>query len=351
MEPSWRNNLLTEEATVLDAIRVVDATRHKVAVVVDKHGRLLGTITDGDVRRGVLAGATMDTEVSEIMNSRPRAASVNDSREFLVAAMRSLHIRHMPVIDYDNRVVGLESLSEIEDRPELSNPVVLMAGGQGMRLRPLTEKRPKPLLEVGERPMLETIILELATQGFRRFHLSLCYLGDQIREYFGDGERLGVEIHYLEEASALGTAGSLALLSPSGTDPIIVSNCDVLTKLDFRLLLQNHRDRKAEATMCVSEHTVQIPYGVVEVEGWNLRSISEKPRVRHLVNAGIYVISPSAIDLIPRDRPYDMTELFSDLLERHRPAIVFPIREYWLDVGRQEDLHRAKGEFTNQFGS
>lgn len=349
MTPNWHHSLVDSKAPVLDAISVVDHAPYKVAVVVDKESKLLGVITDGDVRRGILAGISLDDPVTEIMNARPRAASVNDSAEFCTAVMRSQHIRHLPIIDFDNRVVGLETLGEADLSSDLANPVVLMAGGLGTRLRPLTGASPKPLLPVGERPMLETILLEMASQGFREFFISLQYLGEQIREHFEDGEKFGVRISYLEEREQLGTAGALRLLPTEPQDPVVVANGDVLTKLDFRRLLDYHAQNDACATMCVNEHTLTVPYGVVGVEERRLCSIEEKPDVRHLVNAGIYVLSPEVVSLIPQGERYDMTTLFSRLIAEQRNAVAYPIREYWTDVGRPVDLERAKGTFRQFF--
>ena len=351
MPPDWRDSLLQKETTVLDAIAAVDQTPHKVAVVVDKEGRLLGMITDGDIRRGILAGVSLDGPVTEIMNPRPRSGSINDSKEFLVSVMRSLNLRHLPVIDYDNRVVGLESLVEADLVEALANPVLLMAGGLGMRLRPLTADDPKPLVKVGERPMLETVILELHGQGFREFLLSVRYLADKVRDYFGNGERLGVRIEYIEERESLGTAGALSLIELRTPDPIVVANCDVLTKLDFRQLLKQHKSSGADATMCVTEYVVRLPYGVVEVDGWELVALHEKPDSRHLVNAGVYVLEPSALSLVPRGRSFDMPELFSSLIAGGRKAGVFPIREYWADIGRESDLRRVERELGQHFSS
>jgi dTDP-glucose pyrophosphorylase len=349
MSSDWRDSILQKATTVLEAIAAVDQTRHKVAVVVDVEGRLLGMITDGDIRRGILAGVPLDGPVTEIMNARPRFGSINDSKEFLISVMRSLNLRHLPVIDYDNRVVGLESLVEADLVDALPNPVLLMAGGQGMRLRPLTVEEPKPMVKVGERPMLETVILELYTQGFRDFFLSVRYLAEKVREYFRNGEHLGVKIEYIEESESLGTAGALGLMMPTGPHPIVVANCDVLTKLDFRQLLKQHRSSGADATMCVTEYVVRLPDGVVEVDGWELVALHEKPDSRHLVNAGVYVFEPSVLPLVPGGRSFDMPELFSILLASGRRAGVFPIREYWADIGRESDLKRVEREFDRHF--
>jgi dTDP-glucose pyrophosphorylase len=349
MTLSWQQSLIDPEAPILEAIRVVDHAQHKVAIVVDKETKLLGVVTDGDIRRGILAGVSLEDPVSEIMNARPRAASVNDSPEFLVAVMRSQSVRHLPIIDFDDRVVGFETLEESDPVTELPNPVVLMAGGQGMRLRPLTREAPKPLLPVGERPILETIIHEMTVQGFRNFVISIRYLGDKIREHFGTGDRLGVRIRYIEESERLGTAGCLALLSEVGGESIVVANGDVLTKLEFRSLLKYHAESGACATLCVSEHSMALPYGVVTVEDRRLRSIAEKPDFRYLANAGIYVLSPDVLSLIPKKQPYDMTSLFARLISEKRKVFAFPIREYWTDVGRVSDLDRAGGDFQKFF--
>jgi dTDP-glucose pyrophosphorylase len=349
VSPSWRDCLILPDAAVLDAIRVIDHTLQKVAVVVDKQDRLLGMITDGDVRRAILSGVSLDASVEEVMSVRPRAASVNDSPEFLAAVMRNLGIRHLPILDYDDRVVGLETLEGCETAAELPNPVVLMAGGLGTRLRPLTAASPKPLVWVGERPMLETILHEMSAQGFRTFYISIRYLGDQIREHFGDGERFSVRIEYLQEEEQLGTAGALGLLPERPTHPVVVANGDVLTKLDYRRLLADHAETGACATVCVSEHAIQVPYGVVEIEGRRLRAIREKPEIRSLVNAGIYVLSPEVLARVPAGQRCEMTDLVGSVIDDGGEVIAFPIREYWRDVGRLTDLERVEADFGRVF--
>ncbi len=349
MTLTWKDNLIEADAAVLEAVQVVDHTSCKVAVVVDKRRRLLGVVTDGDIRRGMLAGVSLEDPVSEVMNSRPRAGSVNDTRAFMDAVMRSQGIQHLPIIDYDNRVVGLETLIDPAQDMELGNAVLLMAGGRGVRLSPLTRSDPKPLLAVGDRPLLETLILEMSAQGFRSFFISIRYLGEKIRRHFQDGERLGVRIEYLVESEALGTAGALALLPEALSEPVIVVNGDVLTKLNFRTLLQFHEGNDAAATMCVSEYSMTVPYGVVAMSGRRVVGIEEKPHSRYLINAGIYVLSPDVMGLIPRDEGYDMTELLARLIREGRNVAAFPIREYWRDVGRADDLERARHDFGELF--
>lgn len=349
MRQNWQQALISPETPIIEALRVVDNSSLKVALVVDKRHRLLGIVTDGDVRRGILEGIPVEDPVSLIMNSSPRTASVNDSAEFLAAFMRNQDIEHLPILDVEGRVVGLEILTDLLTGGELPNWAVLMAGGRGDRLQPLTDECPKPLLPVGEKPLLETIIQEMCSQGFKKFFISINYLGEQVKEYFGDGSRLGVQLSYIEEEGKLGTAGALSLLPGVPSDPLVIVNGDVLTKLNFQHLLQFHQQSDADATMCVSEYRLKVPYGVANVRGRKLVSIDEKPEFRYLINAGIYVVEPKIVDSIKERQPLDMTDLFNRLLKNDQRAVVFPIREYWLDIGRLTDLELARGEFEEVF--
>jgi NDP-sugar pyrophosphorylase family protein len=229
------------------------------------------------------------------------------------------------------------------------NWVVLMAGGLGSRLRPLTDECPKPMLRVGNKPLLETIIETFIEQGFRRFFISVNYMADTIKEYFGDGSRWGAEIQYLEETSRLGTAGALSLLPEKPQAPLLVMNGDLLTKINFRQLLDFHREHHAQGTMCVREYEFQVPYGVVKMDHHRITGFEEKPIQRYFVNAGIYVLEPQALQHIPHGVFFDMPSLFQTLMADRQEAVVFPIREYWLDIGHMADYDRANGEFARNF--
>jgi NDP-sugar pyrophosphorylase family protein len=291
----------------------------------------------------------LDAPVRTVMNEDPVTARPQEDRQSLIDRMQARRIHQIPIVEDGGRVVGIEVLDDLlepEDRP---NPVVLMAGGLGTRLRPLTEDCPKPLLEVGDQPILETILEGFISHGFHRFYLSVNYMSGMIEDYFGDGSDWGVGITYLHEEQRLGTAGSLSLLPERPNEPLIVINGDLLTKLNFAHLLDYHREQDAIATMCVREHETQVPYGVIATEDQRMTGIEEKPKERYFVNAGIYVLEPETLDLVPENEFFDMTELFESLIEREAEATVFPVREYWQDVGQKEDFRRANGEYERVF--
>jgi NDP-sugar pyrophosphorylase family protein len=321
----------------------------QIALVVDQDDRLLGTVTDGDIRRGILRGVPLEASVCEIMNTKPRSVTPSDDRAALLLLMRQAKIHHLPVLDERGRVVSLELLDSLIQVPELPNEVVLMAGGQGVRLKPLTDECPKPMLHVGGQPLLETVLSSIIEHGFHKFYISVNHKAEVITNHFGDGCRWGVDIEYLHERRKLGTAGALSLLPRRPTSPILVINGDVLTSINLRNLLDYHANQGAKATMCVREIEFQVPYGVIDFKGEELLSIVEKPNHRFFVNAGIYVLDPSVIDVIPPDTYMDMTAVFTTLLEQKQPVVVFPIREYWVDVGQNADFERANKEFDLAF--
>ena len=258
--------------------------------------------------------------------------------------MRERQLHHVPLVDAAGRVVDLLWIDDVARTARRSTPVILMAGGLGMRLRPLTETLPKPMLPIGGRPILEQIIESFAEQGYVRFTLSLNYLGEIIRDHFGDGARFGVEIDYIEETDRMGTAGALSLLPERPAEPVIVMNGDLLTSVRFDALMRFHHETGAAATLCARQFDMQVPYGVIDADGTRLRGIVEKPVHRHFVNAGVYVLSPGVFDALVPGTPLDMPDLLSGLADRGETVSVFPIREYWLDIGRHEDLERARTE-------
>ncbi|MCL6598714.1 MAG: nucleotidyltransferase family protein [Alicyclobacillus macrosporangiidus] len=346
----WEQVLVSPDTVVLDVIGIIDRAGLQIALVVDEERRLLGTVTDGDVRRGLLRGVRLQDPVSSIMNPEPTTARLNDPRETVFAIMKLKRIHHVPVLDAEGRVVHIETLDGLIQSQERENWVVIMAGGLGMRLRPLTDHVPKPLLRVGNKPLLETIIGSFVDHGFRRFYLSVNYKAEMIKNYFGDGSQFGIEIRYLHEERRMGTAGALSLIRDRPNQPLIVMNGDLLTKVNFKQLLDFHNTHRAQATMCVREYTYQIPYGVVQIEEDRLVGIVEKPQQSCFVNAGIYVLEPDVLDLIPRDTLSDMPDLFAKLIQLGCVTAVFPIREYWLDIGLKDDFERANGEYHEVFG-
>ena len=317
--------------------------------MVDGDGRLLGTVTDGDVRRAILRGVALDDAVAQVMNHNPTTARQEDDRETLLRLMRQRKLHQIPLLDATWRVVGLQVLDHLLQPTRRENPVVLMAGGLGSRLSPLTDDTPKPLLHVGSKPILETILEAFVHHGFGTFFLSVNYLAEQVEAHFGDGSRWGVQIEYLRERERLGTAGALSLLPQRPTAPLFVMNGDLLTRLNFGTLLDFHTEHAAAATMCVREYEMQVPYGVIETRSHRILDIREKPTERYLVNAGVYVLQPETLDLIPEDAFFDMPDLFKRLIERDRETAVFPIREYWMDIGQVADFKRANGDYDEVF--
>jgi dTDP-glucose pyrophosphorylase len=342
--------LIRATAPILEAVKAIDRGVMQIALVVDSEQRLLGTVTDGDVRRSLLRGVSLQAPVSEIMNSRPVTLCSDEGRDGALRLMQRLSLHQVPLLDGEGRVIDLARIDDYVAAQTRDNWIVLMAGGLGTRLKPLTETIPKPMLPIGGRPLLEFIIRNIKEQGYQRFFISVNHMREVIQDHFGDGSSLGVRIEYLIESEFLGTAGALSLLPERPSNATIVMNADLLTSVGFDHLLQFHSDQGAEATMCAREFISQVPYGVIRFDGARLTEINEKPTQRYFVNAGIYALSPSVFDLIAKDRTLDMPNLFSTLIERKRSAAVFPIREYWLDIGRGDDLQRARNDFEMAFG-
>lgn len=337
------------DASIHAAMRAIDNGKMQIALVVDADGRLLGTVTDGDIRRALLAGKPMDAPVRGIIGTHPITLPLAAGRPAARRLMRERRLHHVPLLDEQGRLADLAWVDEIIGLTPNTTRVVLMAGGLGQRLRPLTEHTPKPMLPVGGRPLLEVIIRNLVEQGFGRFTISVNYLGGQIRDHFGDGGSLGVEIDYIDEQERMGTAGALSLLRDWPDSPFVVMNGDLLTTLRFEQLLQFHIAENASATMGAREFTMQVPYGVLQVDGKRLSGIEEKPNQSFFVNAGIYVLSPNVAAFIKAGEPLDMPDLFRKLMVHGDIASVYPIRDYWTDIGRIEDLERARGEYEAVF--
>eukprot|EP01093_Parvamoeba_rugata_P012363 TRINITY_DN359_c0_g3_i1.p3 TRINITY_DN359_c0_g3~~TRINITY_DN359_c0_g3_i1.p3 ORF type:complete len:290 (+),score=23.32 TRINITY_DN359_c0_g3_i1:2032-2901(+) len=266
--------------------------------------------------------------------------------------MKTHRIHQIPVVDENRRILTISSIDEFLEHPEPNNTwVVIMAGGLGTRLRPLTQDTPKPMLPIGGRPLLESIIRNFIAQGYRKFFLSVNYKADVVEKHFADGSEFGADIRYLHEKKRLGTAGALSLLPERPDNPVIVMNGDLLTTVNFDHLLQFHNEHGAEATICGREYQQQVPYGVLKTEESYLTGIIEKPFTKYLVNSGIYVVSPNSLNLVPKNSFFDMPQLFELLLEKKKKTAVFPIHEYWLDIGQFNDLEKAQNEFDNLFGT
>ena len=345
MSRHWRKVLLDSRADVTTAAEVLTSSSMRIVLVVDKENRLLGTITDGDIRRALMAGSAMSSLATSVMQKNPIAVNQGDSRRKALQIMREKDLLHLPVLDAKGVVVGLETVRDLLFKEQRPNPVLLMAGGFGKRLYPLTREVPKPLLPVGEKPILQTILEQLAEGGFSQFFLAVHYRSEQVRAHFGDGSKWGVRIEYLEERQPLGTAGALSLLDQTMIDaPLLMMNGDLLTRLDFGQLVDFHGEHGGLATMCVREYDFQIPYGVVHGDGDQVTDIIEKPVQKFFVNAGIYILEPDLLGHCRPDEAIDMPDLLRQVVNDGRKVSMFPIHEYWLDIGRMEEYERAQVE-------
>lgn len=346
----FRKALVSPSTPIIEAVAVINHSATQIAIVVEADGMLLGTVTDGDVRRGILNGVGLQDQISKVMNTTPTTATVADSRLALMALMRRKSIAQVPILDAARRVVGLATLADLLKQEQLDNWIVLMAGGRGTRLRPLTHSLPKPLIPVGGKPILEWTISSFASQGFYRFFMSLNYKSQMFRDFFGGGERLNVQIDYLQEESEMGTAGALQILPTRPEQPFFVMNGDVLATVDLREVLDFHTRTGADATVCVYEYSIQIPYAVAQCDGTRLVDLKEKPSQSFLINAGIYCLSPAFLDLWTAGERADMPDLLQALIDRGGTVSAFPLKEYWRDIGRPEDLSKAEDDIVNRFG-
>jgi dTDP-glucose pyrophosphorylase len=333
------------------AIRCLDASGLQIVLVVSERGTLLGTLTDGDIRRGLLRGLDLSSPIETIVYRDPLVVPPQMSRETVLQLMRANKFHQLPVIDEERRVVGMHLWDELISPGERPTTMVIMAGGRGTRLRPLTENCPKPMLPVNGKPMLEHIIERARMEGFRNFVIAVHYLSHMIEEYFGDGSRLRIRIQYLHENTPLGTAGAIGLLRPRPDEALVVSNGDVLTDIRYGELLDFHFRNSAAATMAVRLHEWQHPFGVVRTKGVDIIGFEEKPVTRSHINAGIYVLEPAALDALNEGEPCDMPTLFGRLKDRAERTIVYPMHEPWLDVGHPADYDAANNPESDPLAS
>jgi len=346
---NWENILIQPSTTMVETIEVIDKGALQLALVVDTDNRLLGIVTDGDVRRALIRHQTMDCSISNVMHKTPLTAEIGTSRSKLLSLMNKNALLAIPILN-EGILVGLETLQKIVRRSHHDNPVFLMAGGFGTRLKPLTDNCPKPLLKLGDKPILENILENFITSGFHNFYISTHYMPEKIEDYFGDGSKWGVDIKYIYEEQPLGTGGALGLLPENMPDlPVIMMNGDLLTKVDLEYLLAYHNEKSGIATMCVTEYEYQVPYGVVQTNGHQLVSMVEKPTNKFFVNAGIYVITPSLIRRVKKNQVIDMPTLINEQISKGDKVSVFPIHEYWRDIGKWNDYNQAQIDVENDF--
>lgn len=340
---------ISANTKIHQAMKIISNGAIQIAIAVDKKGKLIGTLTDGDIRNGFLNGLNLDSLVKSIIFKNPIVAKQNYSKEKLLNLALSKKVNQIPVVDKNNKVKGIYVLDELLKIKSKSNKVVIMAGGKGMRLRPLTKNLPKPMLKVGNKPILQTLIEKFYDSGFKNFIFCVNYKSKIIKDFFGDGEKFGVKIEYIHEKKRMGTAGAISLIKKKILqEPFFVINGDLLTNLNFEKMLDFHYKHNSKATMCVKEYNIDSPYGEVTLKNENISSIEEKPRHKFFVNAGVYILDPKCTRLIPK-KFYDMHSLFKKILSKKYKTVSFPLGEYWVDIGRFGDYKKAKLEYFSQF--
>jgi dTDP-glucose pyrophosphorylase len=338
----WRQTLLHGDATIKDAINVLNVSGLRIVLAVDENEKLLGTISDGDIRRGLLKGLQLESSLAAIWNHEAIVVPENMSTEMVKELMLVNKIQQIPIVDENQRLMGLHLWDEFVYPVARPNIFVIMAGGRGTRLGTQTENCPKPLLLVSGRPILEHIINRAQTEGFTHFVIAIHYLGHMIEDYFGNGQKMGIKIDYLREEKPLGTAGALSLFKELPNLPIVVTNGDVITDIRYAAILEFHEEQGASATMAVRSHEWQNPFGVVQIQGIDIISYDEKPTYRSNVNAGVYVLDPAVLRFIPKSEVFDMPSLFEIAGKNSKRTVAYPVHEQWLDVGRPKDLQQAE---------
>lgn len=339
--------------SIRSAMECVDRGACGITLVVDADRKLIGTVTDGDMRRAVLTSLDLDMPVSVLLASKidteypkPITAFAGSSRDKLISLFHKYGLRHIPIVDNEGRVVDLVMMDDLIPTQDLPLQAVIMAGGLGTRLRPITEDLPKPMLPVCGKPLMELVIEQLRQVGIRRVNVTTHYKPEKISDYFGDGSSFGVELNYVNEDSPLGTGGALGLIDRP-TEPLLVINGDILTQVDLRAMLAYHQEHRADLTVAVRQYDIKVPYGVIECEESRICTLKEKPIVHFLVNAGVYLLEPKVYEFIPNGKHFNMTDLVQWLLDAGRNVVGFPVIEYWLDIGRHTDYERAQSDVEN----
>jgi dTDP-glucose pyrophosphorylase len=346
---NWEKALVGPETSLHDALKVIEQVGCQMALVVDQERRLLGSLSDGDVRRGLLKGLSLADKVESAMHLNPTTVLDSEDRQTALSRMRQLGVHQIPLVNKAGIVTGLTTVDDYLSATRRDNCVVIMAGGLGSRLAELTRDTPKPMLKVGSRPLLETIVRNYAEQGFHKFYIAVNFKAEQIIDHFGDGSAFGVEITYLHEKQRLGTAGALSLLPERPSSPFVVTNADLLTKENYGHMIDRHVERQADATMAVRNFEMRVPFGVVRSTEGKVESIEEKPVQHFLVSAGTYVLSPRVLDFVPSDQFHDMPTLFDNLIRERFSIHSHPVNGYWLDIGRLPDYEQANVDFFEVF--
>lgn len=348
IEKRWQRAILPLDSTIEQAIRNLDQVAIKIILVVNEKGEFEGTISDGDIRRGLLNGLNFQSYISSIVHKNALVVPPSVGRDLVLQLMIANKIQQIPILNEARQVIGLHLWDEVTSNPVRSNVMIIMAGGKGTRLRPHTETCPKPLLPIAGKPMLEHIIENAKREGFSKFIISINYLGDMIVDYFGSGARWDVKIEFVREDLPLGTAGALGLLDPIPNEPFVITNGDVITDIHYGELLDFHNRYKASATMAVRVHEWQNPFGVVQTSGMEIVGFEEKPVVRSHINAGVYALSPEALQLLEPNAHCDMPTLFERAKARGLQTVAYPMHEPWLDVGRPTDLVLANAKMSSE---
>lgn len=342
----WKNTLVKSDGTIEDAVRSLDSSKLKIVLVVDEQNILLGTITDGDIRRGLLKGCRLDNLVHSIMKSSPSVVQCSMPIHLIQEKMAIEKILQIPLVNEEGRVQGLfvrnEDALNVLKRP---NSMVIMAGGFGRRLMPHTENCPKPMLAVNGKPILEHILIKAKQEGFLHFYISVHYLSHIIEEYFGDGESFGVKIQYLRESSPLGTAGALGLIDGGIQADLVITNGDILADISYGRIVDFHSEHKSDATMAIRTYELTSPYGVVKSNDMRIIDIEEKPTFRLDINAGVYVLSPRVFKFIKKNHAVDMPTFFQEMIQESMKVLAYPLHEEWMDIGRSDDLIAANKKF------
>ena len=335
---------ISPNSTIKRALKVISRGGLQIAVVVDKNQKLLGTLTDGDIRRGFLKGLNLNSSIKSIFFKKPLTVKKNVNRKKILEISLLKKIFQIPVIDNNNKVIGIYVLDELIKSKNKSNLVIIMAGGRGVRLRPLTKNTPKPMLKVGNKPILQNILEKFRDNDYKSFIISVNYKSKIIKDYFGDGAKFGVNIQYIEEKVRLGTAGALSLIKKKISEPFFVINGDLMISLDFEKMMSFHYEHNSMATMCIKEYNFNSSYGEVKLKNENIISIDEKPKHKYYINGGIYILDPKCLSFVPK-KFYDMPSLFKKIISKKYKTISFPLKENWLDIGKIEDYKLALTQF------
>jgi len=341
--------IISTDISINDAIPILDRSGIGLLLLCEQNRKLIAVLTDGDIRRAILRREKFDNPCISIANKDPIIAPPGITPAEVIHIMdhsKDFLVNHLPLVDENGRVVDLLLRRDLFDEEQMSLSAVIMAGGKGKRLRPVTEKIPKPMLPVGNRPLMELMLDKLRKSGISKVSVSTHFKPEKIKQHFGDGADFGVNLNYIDEDQPLGTAGAIGLMDRPDKTMLII-NGDILTHVNFRAMLDFHKEHRAEITVAVREVDIAMPYGVLECDGATVNKLSEKPTLTLMANAGIYLIEPDVYHLIPKNKKFDMTDLINELLKRKRPVVSFPIMEYWLDIGRPDDYQRAQVDIKN----